>query len=111
MRLNSFVYGIFAISIFLGTVLVAQASGYWSVSGKMSGTGEKIEATGANVDEIKGWMTIGDVAQAYNVPLDEILAAFELPADTPPSVQLKSLESDTFSVGNLRAWLGERMEQ
>jgi hypothetical protein len=42
------------------------------------------------------------------VPLPEILAAFDLPADTPPATALKDLESDQFSVPALREWLGAR---
>ena len=43
-------------------------------------------------------MAIGDVASPSDVPLPEILAAFDLPADTPPATALKDLESDVFSV-------------
>jgi hypothetical protein len=53
-------------------------------------------------------MAIGDVAEAAGVDLDEILAAFDLPADTPPATELKELESDAFSVSALRTWLAER---
>lgn len=67
--------------------------------------------TGANPDEIKGWMTLDDVAKAYNVPVAEILAAFDLPADTPGTAQIKSLESETFSTANLRTWLKARLGQ
>jgi hypothetical protein len=63
---------------------------------------------GESVTEIKGWMAIGDVASAWNVPLPEILAAFDLPAGTPPATALKDLESDLFSVPALRDWLAAR---
>ena len=53
--------------------------------------------TGTNPDEIKGWMTLADVSKAYNVPVAEMLAAFELPADTPETTAIKDLESETFS--------------
>jgi hypothetical protein len=77
----------------------------------MTGTGEKVQPTGANVEEIKGWMTLNDVSAAYNVPVSEIVAAFDLPADTPGTAQLKSLESPAFSPRNLRDWLAARQEQ
>ena len=111
MRLNPYIFGVLALVIFLGTVAAAQIGGYWSVSGKVTGSGEKVAPTGANVDEIKGWMTIGDVATAYQVPLAELLTAFNLPPDTPPTKQLKELESGTFSVTALRAWLKQRLGQ
>ena len=111
MRLNPVVYGIIVVSLFLGTIYIAQAAGLWSVSGKVTATGEKVQPTGTNVEEIKGWMTLGDIATAYKVPVGEILGTFSLPADTPPTKQIKELESDTFSPTNLRTWLQERMSR
>jgi hypothetical protein len=63
---------------------------------------------GAGEATVKGWMAIGDVAEAAGVDLVEILAAFALPAGTPPSTPVKDLESDAFSVAALRTWLAER---
>ena len=53
-------------------------------------------------------MAVGDVATAWGVPLAEMLAAFALPPDTPPSTALKDLESELFSVTALRDWLAAR---
>ena len=111
MKVNPFVYGLLVVILFFGVIGVAKATGVWSVSGKLDASGEKVAPTGANVDEIKGWMTLNDVTAAFNVPLAEILAAFDLPADTPGSAQLKTLESAKFSVLNLRNWLQARQGQ
>jgi hypothetical protein len=111
MRVNSYVYGILAVGLFLAVIFGAKGMGVWQTSGKVSASGEKITATGANVEEIKGWMTIGDVAKAYNVPLTELAAAFNLPSDTPAGKQIKELESATFSVTGLRTWLSERQKK
>ena len=108
MRINPYVYGLLALAVFFGVIFTAQAAGYWTVSGKMSGTGEKTTPTGTNVEEIKGWMTLGEIAKAYNVPIEEIAKAFDLPADVSPTKQVKELESATFSVSGLRTWLAER---
>jgi hypothetical protein len=105
MKIKPFVYGIVVLALFFGVLGGAKAAGMWAVSGRMTGAGEKVQPTGANVDEIKGWMTLNDVSSAYKVPVAEIVAAFDLPADTPGAAQLKSLESPTFSVPNLREWL------
>ena len=109
MRLNPVIYGIIVVGLFLGTIYTAQAVGFWSVSGKVNAEGEKVQATGTNVAEIKGWMTLDEIATAYKVPVEDILAAFNLPGDTPPTKQIKELESETFSPANLRTWLQERM--
>lgn len=111
MKIHPFIYGALILVLFFGLIGGAKAMGVWSVSGKLTSSGEKLAPTGTNPDEIKGWMTLEDIATAYQVPLAEILAAFNLPADTPGSSQIKSLESDTFSPGNLRVWLKERQVQ
>ncbi|MEJ5199236.1 MAG: hypothetical protein WHX53_09960 [Anaerolineae bacterium] len=111
MKVNPFVYGALILVLFFGVIGGAKAAGVWSVSGKLTSSGEKVLPTGTNPDEIKGWMTLNDVAKAYNVSVAEILAHFNLPADTPGSAQIKSLESDTFSTSNLRTWLKERLGQ
>jgi hypothetical protein len=108
MRVNSYVYGFLAVALFVAVIFGAKAMGVWSTSGKVTATGEKITATGANVEEIKGWMTIGEIAKAYNVPLSEIAAAFDLPADVAPEKAVKDLESAKFSVSGLRTWLSAR---
>lgn len=111
MKVNPFIYGAVVLVLFFGVIGVAKATGNWSVSGKLSATGEKGAPTGANPDEIKGWMTLADISKAYNVPVSDILAQFNLPADTPETKQVKELESDTFSTTNLRTWLKERLGQ
>jgi hypothetical protein len=111
MRLNPIVYAVVVVGLFMGIIFAAQAVGLWSVSGKVTSGGEKVQPSGTNVEEIKGWMTLGDVAAAYKVPMEEILTAFNLPKDTPPTKQIKELESATFSPSNLRTWLQERMSK
>ena len=111
MRVNPFVFGALVLAIFLGTIVGAQAAGLWSVSGKVGAGGEQVVVTGTNVEEIKGWMTLGDVSKAYNIPVADIVAAFDQPADTDPAKQIKDMESDKFSPTNLRTWLKERLSQ
>ena len=108
MRLNPYVYGVLVLALFLGSIGAAQAAGWWSTSGKVTTGGERVTPTGANVDEIKGWMTLGDVAKAYGVTVEAIVAEFQLPADTPSTTQIKNLESSKFSVTALRDWLMRR---
>ena len=91
MKVNPFVYGLLVIVLFFGVIGGAKAAGVWSVSGKVTASGEKVAPTGANVDEIKGWMTLEAVSAAYNVPVAEILAAFNLPADTPGTAPINTL--------------------
>ncbi len=111
MKLSPWIFGVLIVVIFMGTIGGAKALGAWSVSGKLSTTGEKVMPTGANPDEIKGWMTLADIAKAYDVPLSEMLAAFQLPADTPETRAVKDLESETLSTTELREWMKVRLGQ
>lgn len=108
MKFNPYIFGLLALVIFMGTILTAQATGNWSISGKVSTTGEKIVATGANPDEIKGWMTLGDVNKAYGLTMEDLGKQFGLPPDTDPKKQIKDVESETFSPEALKTWLKER---
>jgi hypothetical protein len=127
IRLAPAAVGIVALAILLGTVGVAAAAGSWSTSGRTAGgaggelaspgdgpgggpgagqgEGSEGQGEGVGIGQVKGWMAIGDVADAYAIPLAEILAAFGLPADTDPSTLLRDLESDRFTVPALRSWL------
>jgi hypothetical protein len=109
MRINPFFYGILVLSIFLGTIFGFQAAGVWSVSGKLIADGTPIQPSAADVDTIKGWMDLEQITTTYDVPLAEILEQFDLPADTPTATAIKDLESDLFSVTELRAWLLNRI--
>jgi hypothetical protein len=58
--------------------------------------------------EARGWMTLAQIAEANDLDVAEILAAFGLPASTDPATELRDLESEAFSVAALRDWLAER---
>jgi len=72
--------------------------------GMGGGQGSGVVAPG----DARGWMTLAQVSEANAIPVEEILAAFDLPAATDPATQLRDLESAAFSVAALRAWLAER---
>jgi hypothetical protein len=108
MKINPFVYGLIVLLVFLGIIFGFQQAGFWSTSGKVNGSGQQIQPSAGDVNTIKGWMTLEQVSTAFNVPVAEILSAFDLPADTPATTALKDLESDTFDIPALRIWLQER---
>ena len=121
MRIKPIAFGILTVALFTGTIGVTMATGAWQTTGRTaagagagggggpgSGAASGPVESGSATGDIKGWMTIGAVATTAGVRLPEILAAFALPADTPPETAVKDLESDVFSVTALRAWLTER---
>lgn len=110
MRINPYLFGILVLVSFLGTTFLFQAAGIWSVSGKLTNKGEAVQPNAADVNSIKGWMTLDQISTTYNVLLADILTKFNLPADTPASTAVKDLESDTFSMTDLRSWLQSQMK-
>ncbi len=108
MRIKPIFFGILVLTVFLGTIIGFQAAGIWSVSGKITNSGEAVQPLAEDVNTIKGWMTLDQIASVYNVPLAGLLAQFNLPANTPASSAIKDLENDVFSVTNLRIWLQSR---
>jgi hypothetical protein len=107
-RIPPVAYGLLVVAVFAGVIGIGMASGTFQTTGRTTAGGGRVAPQGESVTEIKGWMAVGDVASAWNVPLPELLAAFELPADTPPATALKDLESDLFSVSAVREWLAAR---
>ena len=108
MKINPFIYGIMVLTVFLGVILSARQLGVWSTSGKITTAGQAIQPSAADVNSIKGWMTLEQMSTTFNIPVPEILSAFDLPADTPALTALKDLESETFDIPTLRTWLAER---
>jgi hypothetical protein len=107
MKINPFVYGVIVVLVFLGIIAGFQQAGVWSTSGKVGSSGERVQPSAADVNTIKGWMTLEQVSATYNIPVADILSAFSLPVDTPGSTALKNLESDSFDIPGLRTWLQE----
>jgi hypothetical protein len=109
MRINPLIYGILVLVVFMGVVFGFQQAGLWSTSGKINASGEAIQPSAMDMNTIKGWMTLEQVSSTFNVPIAEIISNFDLPSDTPVSTPLKDLESDTFNITILRAWLQEKL--
>jgi hypothetical protein len=101
-------YAVLVVGVFAGVVGLGALAGTWQTSGRTAAGGGRVAPQGETVTEVKGWMAVGDVADAWAVPLPELLAAFELAPDTAPGTALKDLESDLFSVASLRDWLAAR---
>ncbi len=110
-RIPPVAFGILAVAVFAGAIGLGAVSGLWQTSGRTTAGGEQVAPQGETVSEVKGWMAVGDVATAWDVPLPDLLSAFNLPPDTAPSTPIKDLESDAFSVPALRDWLTGRAGQ
>lgn len=130
MRIRPILFGLVVMVVFLAPIVVAQATGTWATTGRPAagsgpaegaGSGESL-GQGAGTGEgqggggggsvapgdARGWMTLAQVAEANEIPVEEVLAQFDLPPDTDPATELRDLESETFSVSVFRDWLAER---
>jgi hypothetical protein len=85
-----------------------QGGGEGQGGGQGAGGGQGRGSGAIAPGEARGWMTLAQVAEANDIDVGEILDAFDLPASTDPATELRDLESETFSVAALRAWLAER---
>ncbi|MDR7542978.1 MAG: hypothetical protein QN120_01860 [Armatimonadota bacterium] len=111
MRLNPYVYGLLAVVLFLGVIYGAKAAGLWHTSDRVTESGEAVTINVNDVDTVKGWMIFADVSKAFNIPVSEIYAGLNLPADTPPSKTLKEvMRAHKMEVDDLRDWLKRRTE-
>jgi len=110
LRISGLAYAALILVLFFGTIQIAQYAGLWSVSGKLTPDGAPVQLSGADPAEVKGWMTIESVVDAYHVDQAALYARFSIPAETPPSAALKDLEAvaPDFSVTALREWLIEQ---
>jgi len=108
MTLNKYILPIGMIAVLLITVLAAQATGHWQVSG----AGQAIPTTSDGQPDpqgIKGRMTLAEIIEVYQIPQADLYAALELPADLPTSTQLKEIEKIVpgFEVSRVRELVTE----
>lgn len=108
MRINPIVYAFLVLAIFLGVIYAFRSAGVWSVTGNKYSQGQPSKPDAADVSTIRGWTTLEQIITAYDLTLEELIHAFNLPADTPATTAVKDLESDIFSLSGLRSWLEKR---
>jgi len=109
MRVNKYLLPILMAVALLGSVGIAQATGAWEVSGK-----QEISVGGlTSSEDVRGWMTLQQVADGFGLKVDDLYTMLSLPADLPAETALKELEGliagfETTSVREVIAvYLGE----
>ncbi len=92
MKVNKYVMPVTLIGVILAGVVIAQAAGWWQVTG--TSTVISRDSTGrGNPDDIKGKATLDEIVRGYGIPQAELYAALKIPADIPASTKVKDLES------------------
>jgi len=101
MTVNKHFMPAIVIVILLGTVGLSRLTGDWIISGKQIYDTGNMTAT-----DIKGWMTLEQVAAGLSLPIDTVyqLAGIPEDANVPPETALKDLEGlvEGFEVSGLR---------
>lgn len=87
MPVNRYWMPVIVIVALFGTIFVSHALGLWSTSGRTS-----VDMETMTPADIKGWMTIQQVADGLQITLDAVYAAGSIPADIPADTALKDLE-------------------
>jgi hypothetical protein len=126
-RVPTLVAPVVALLLAVGVVVGAQATGYWATSGRdvlagaaaEDGAGSAVGSGSAEVDgaalpavpdDVKGWMTLGQVLSAEFPGVTEagLRQAFAIPASVGLDTTLKDLDGTVpdFDVAALRVWLG-----
>jgi hypothetical protein len=93
------------VALYIAWVVVDRAI---AVAAGAMGTSPESICPFGGIETIVTFLTAGVFVPHVHSSNLEILAAFDLPADAPPSTALKDLESDPFSVTVLRDWLEAR---
>ena len=90
IRVNKYLVPVLAVLTLLGSVWIAKAAGVWQTSGR----GQVLldESGQADPMGIKGWMTLNQVSETYDVPLDALYGMIDAGPDVPPDTALKDLE-------------------
>jgi hypothetical protein len=89
-RISGLAYAALVLLLFFGTIQIAQQAGLWSVSGKYTPEGKPVQLSGADPAEVKGWMTIQAVLDAYHVDKDALYAEFTIPPTCPRAPRSRS---------------------
>lgn len=107
MRVNKYLMPAVALVVLLGTVAIAQATDNFVTSGK-----GMVDLANLAPEDIKGWMTWQDISEGFAIPLEDLYALLNVPADIPPSTAIKDMETllEGFETSDVRealaAYLG-----
>lgn len=121
-------YALAIVALFTGSILVARDLGWFATTGRGAtslgasetpgssagqGSEERVAPTaGAVPEDVKGWMTLQQVLDAFPVTKAALYERFGIPAGTATDTTLSSLKEagdlTGFDIPILRTWLGEQ---
>jgi NapH/MauN family ferredoxin-type protein len=93
------------LGLFFGIISLSMATGVWQSvpSIDLKDTNGQV-----NADNIKGWMTLGNVSESVGIPIQVLCKDFNLPMTIDPNIPLKEIASKyniTFDTEMLRGYI------
>jgi hypothetical protein len=113
-RVPLWALGLVLVALLTTLLVGANMAGLMTtMGGGAASTTEQVAPTGSDPDEVKGWMTIQQVLDAYPVTRAALFAQFDIPADTPTSTALREImenaSGSSLEIPALRNWLAEQV--
>ena len=133
-QVSIWVYALVIVAVFAGSILIGRDLGWFATTGRGttalgaavtgspaapgagagqgSESGERVAPTaGAVPEDVKGWMTLQQVLDAFPVTRAALYQRFGIPATTPTDTTLSTLKEagdlSGFDIPTLRTWLSE----
>jgi hypothetical protein len=134
-QVATWAYVVLIVAVFTGSILVGRDLGWFATTGRgtpslgavgvdshvapATGAGQgigsrerEVPTAGAVPEDVKGWMTVQQVLDAFPVTKAALYERFGIPAGTPTSTTLSALKEagdlNGFDVPTLRTWLREQ---
>jgi len=106
MKVNKYILPILLFVAWFGTIGVAKLTGDWATSGKENITVYDAEGN-LDPEQIRGWMTLTDVSEAYGIPLEAFYTWLGPVAGLGPETAMKDLEAliPGFETGTVREFV------
>lgn len=94
MSLNSKKVGMIIVFLFISIIGISKITGIWiTESKKEPAVFNQGEFKGkADPSDIRGSYTFGDISKSFNIPIEDLAAAFNIKVDDPDNFKVKQLE-------------------
>ncbi|MCR4426712.1 MAG: hypothetical protein NUW23_11110 [Firmicutes bacterium] len=111
MRLHHLAVPLIAVIAFFGVVGMGVVTGTWSTTGRAPVLASDSQALGP--DDLKGWMSLTEVAGWTRLPLEALIRELGLPEAVDTAVRMSNLEKDVpgFEVSDVREAVGRLQAQ
>ena len=104
-KINKTVFAASLIILFFGMIGASMAFGIWQ---SVPSTNLKDGNGQINVENIKGWMTLGNISESTGIPLQVLCKDFNFPMNIDPNTPLKEISSKyniNFDTESLREYI------